>query len=171
MHLKEVCSRILDQLAAVTRQLDNGEYTRPSESLSGSSLGQHLRHTLEFFFCLEQGLRESVVNYDRRERNESVEQNRLAGLEAVERARAFVTSLKEDRSLQLEVGYDQASESTIVVETNIHRELIYNIEHAVHHMALMKIGLRDVAPHVPIPADFGVSVSTLRHLDSSIAPR
>lgn len=171
MQLREVCCRILDQLAEVTRKLDDGEYARPSESLSSSTLGQHLRHTLEFFFCLEQGLREGVVNYDRRERNEWIEQSRLAGLGAVERARGFVASLKDDRSLRLEVGYDRASDSTIVVDTNVHRELIYNIEHAVHHMALMKIGLREVAPHVQIPADFGVSVSTLRHLDPAITNR
>jgi len=170
MHLREACCRILDQLTAVTRQLDDGEYSRPSESLGSSTFGQHLRHTLEFFFCLEEGIREGVVNYDRRERNEWIEQNRLAGLDAVERVRNFVVLLK-DGNVKLEVGYERTGEQTILVNTNVYRELIYNIEHAVHHMAIMKIGLRDVAPHVPIPAEFGVAASTLRHNDSALATR
>lgn len=170
MHLREACSRILDHLAEVTSQLDDLEYSKPSELLSASTFGQHLRHTLEFFFCLERGLSEGVVNYDRRERNEWIEQNRLAGLDALERVRNFVGLLK-DGHVKLEVGYDQESDRTIIVDTNVYRELIYTIEHAVHHMAIMKIGLRDVAPHVPIPAEFGVAASTLRYNDSALATR
>lgn len=171
MHLKEACRHILDQLSDVTRQLDDGEYTKPSEPLSQATLGQHLRHTLEFFFCLEAGVERGVVNYDRRDRSEWIEQNRKAGLDAVERVRAFVDSIGENRSLHLEVGYARASDQSMTVDTNLQRELIYNIEHAVHHMALMKIGLRDVAPHITIPAHFGVAVSTLRHRDSQFAVR
>ncbi len=170
MHLREACCRILDQLADVTRQLDDGEYNKPSELLSFASFGQHLRHTLEFFFCLEKGLRDGVVNYDRRERNELIEQNRLAGLDALEQVRDFVASLKDDH-IKLEVGYDPSSAQMIIVDTNVRRELIYNIEHAVHHMAIMKIGLRDLAPHIPIPTEFGVAASTLRHNDSALAIR
>ena len=44
-----------------------------------------------------------------------------------------------------------------------------NIEHAVHHMALVKIGLRDVAPRVTLPAGFGIVVSTLRHQERVLA--
>jgi hypothetical protein len=170
MHLREACCQILDQLTEVTRQLDDGEYNKPSKLLSSATFGQHLRHTLEFFFCLEKGLHKNIVNYDRRERDEWVEQNRLAGLDALERVRGFVTLLKEGH-VKLEVGYDPASDRTILVDSNVHRELIYNIEHAVHHMAIMKIGLRDVAPHVSIPAEFGVAASTLRHKDSALAAR
>ena len=49
------------------------------------------------------------------------------------------------------------------IETNIGRELAYNIEHAVHHMAILKIGLAIVAPEVKVPEGFGVAVSTLRY--------
>lgn len=68
----------------------------------------------------------------------------------------------------LEVGYLQDSEECVPVETNFLRELTYNIEHAVHHMAIMKIGIREVAPLIVIPKSFGVAVSTLRYREETV---
>ncbi len=56
-----------------------------------------------------------------------------------------------------------------MIASNFYRELIYNIEHAVHHMAIMKIGVLEVAPYVSMPLDFGVAVSTIRHKKSETA--
>jgi hypothetical protein len=55
------------------------------------------------------------------------------------------------------------NEECITIETNYFRELTYNIEHAVHHMAIMKIGIREVAGQVVIPTSFGVATSTIRY--------
>jgi hypothetical protein len=71
--------------------------------------------------------------------------------------------------LVLEVGYDIDADDTQSMETSVFRELTYNIEHAVHHMAMIKIGLRDVAPYVVLPPDFGIAMSTLRHKASLMA--
>jgi hypothetical protein len=46
------------------------------------------------------------------------------------------------------------------------RELVYNIEHVVHHMALVKIGLKELLPDLDLPDDFGVAVSTIRYQHS-----
>jgi hypothetical protein len=73
--------------------------------------------------------------------------------------------------LKLEVGYKPDSEETMVIATNYLRELTYNIEHAVHHMAIMKIGIREVAGYINLPIDFGVAVSTIRYKDSELATR
>jgi hypothetical protein len=43
---------------------------------------------------------------------------------------------------------------------------VYNVEHAIHHMALIKVGLKEVCPAVKIPADFGVAVSTVKYLNT-----
>ena len=61
------------------------------------------------------------------------------------------------------MGYNLNDEEAITIETNYYRELIYNIEHAVHHMAIMKIGIHEVAPYISLPADFGVAASTIRY--------
>ena len=161
--LIQASDAILDQLSNVIGQLTDDEFAHPSETLNGSSIGQHLRHTLEFFFCLEQGYDKGIINYDKRAHDKLVETNRKVALLAIDRIRQFVFKQTQDKSLILEVGYDLSSDENVSVKTNYFRELTYNIEHAVHHMAIMKIGIREVAPHALIPTDFGVAASTLRY--------
>jgi hypothetical protein len=68
--------------------------------------------------------------------------------------------------LKLEVGYDIEREEFVTIDTTFFRELAYNIEHAVHHMAIVKIGVREVAPYITLDKDFGVAASTIRHKEA-----
>ena len=167
--LTHACNTILDQLSGVVQQLTEREFISPSETLSGSSIGQHLRHTLEFFICLEQGFGSGVINYDKRAHDKLIETDKETASLAIDRIRQFINRQPDDRPLLLEVGYDLNSDESVPVQTNYFRELTYNIEHAVHHMAIMKIGIREVACHVSIPTDFGVAASTLRYRGEALA--
>lgn len=168
MELIRACASILDQLDETVRQLSDGDYTKPSPALSNSTIGQHLRHTLEFFLCLEKGLQDGVINYDKRAHDKLIENDRHIALHSIARIRDFVASTTTDIPLRLDVGYDRHSDTCTTIATNYFRELTYNIEHAVHHMALIKIGVREVATYVQLPAEFGIAVSTLRHTDSVV---
>ena len=161
--LTQASSAILDQLINAIEQLRESEFTKSSETLGGSSIGQHLRHTLEFFICLEQGYDKGIINYDKRAHDKMIETDKEIALLAIDRIRQFILKQAEDKSLILEVGYDLRNDVNVSVTTNYFRELTYNIEHAVHHMAIMKIGIREVAPHVTLSHDFGVAASTLRY--------
>jgi hypothetical protein len=161
---------ILNQLSSLVEKMTEAEFVAPSKSLSGSSLGQHLRHTLEFFICVEQGFKNGVVNYDKRAHDKLIETDKFIALNYIQRIQHFITDQTADQSLKLEVGYDLHSEQSISIDTNYFRELTYNIEHAVHHMAIMKIGIREIAPHISVPADFGVAASTIRYREREEAP-
>jgi hypothetical protein len=169
MQLIRACDAILNQLSSLVEGMSEGEFITPSQSLSGSSVGQHLRHTLEFFICLEQGFKNGIVNYDKRAHDKLIESDKFIALSYIHRIQQFVKSQSEDQILKLEVGYDMQHDESIVIETNYFRELTYNIEHAVHHMAIMKIGVREVAPQISMPADFGVAASTIRYREQTEA--
>ncbi|MCU0398577.1 MAG: DinB family protein [Cyclobacteriaceae bacterium] len=163
MELKNACCEILNQLSDVTDQIHENDYKAPVGTLGGSSIGQHLRHTLEFFFCLEKGFEKGLVNYDNREHDKLIETDKFIARAAIERITKFISSLDGNKSLKLEVCYTMNEDSSVIVETNYYRELIYNIEHAVHHMAIIKIGLRDVAPYIQLSPGFGIAASTIRY--------
>lgn len=171
MELSNACTKILSQLSTVVRQIDPLDFSRPSRVLSNSTVGQHLRHTLEFFICLEKGFDMGVVNYDQREHDTQIEADKFLALRVIGRVSEFVNNRNSNHPLLLEVGYERDNENSQSIETNYYRELTYNIEHAVHHMAIMKIGLREVAPYVVIPSDFGIAVSTIRHKESLLPVR
>ena len=160
------CRSILSQLEDVVERIHEEDFSRPSESLSQATVGQHLRHTIEFFLCLENGFEEGRVNYDKRNHDHLIERDKVIAAECLRRIGDFVDHRQEDKVLKLEVAYEKNSEDWVTIDTNYWRELIYNIEHTVHHMAIMKIGLREVAPYITLPADFGVAVSTLRYKKS-----
>jgi hypothetical protein len=167
MQLKTACKNILVQLSDAVLQMKDQDFIKPSLSLSQASVGQHVRHTLEFFICLESGFEQGVVNYDKRAHDKLIESDKTIALAAIDRIADFIKSQATDKKLFLEVGYDSLEEDFVTIETNYLRELTYNIEHAVHHMAIMKIGIREVAPYVKFAPDFGVAVSTLRYKETS----
>ncbi|HTH54545.1 MAG TPA: hypothetical protein VL728_00780 [Cyclobacteriaceae bacterium] len=158
---------ILNQLADAIKQLSDDEFIAPSPTLGGSSIGQHLRHTLEFFICLEQGIAEGVINYDKRGHDKLIETDRDLAFEVINRIDSFVGKQAQDRNLTLEASYGERE--VVSVDTSYFRELTYNIEHAVHHMAIMKIGIREIAPKVCLPDDFGVAASTVRYREAQLA--
>ena len=154
---------VLTQLADVTRQLSAKEYNMPIERLGSSTLGQHIRHTLEFFICLYEGCASGRVNYDNRRRDPEIEEDPEAALKAINRIQKFLETSIQDTTLKLEVNYNIQDGDAQVLDTNFDRELAYNIEHAVHHMAILKIGLQELIPDIELPTGFGVAISTLRH--------
>jgi hypothetical protein len=158
---------ILTQLTHAITQVSDKDFITRSETLN-ATIGQHLRHTLEFFICLEKGYQQGVVNYDLREHSKTIESDRNLALTTLHEIQHFIASHPVDKILLLEVGYLPTSNNTVAIQTNYFRELTYNIEHAVHHMALMKIGIREAAPYVTLPDEFGIAISTLRYRESSV---
>lgn len=160
---------VLSQLADVLDQIPEEDFNKPSPALSHATIGQHLRHTLEFFVCLERGYENGIVNYDKRQHDKAIENDKFVALGTIRKVLDFVSQKPDNKRMILEVGYLPDSEEHVSVETNFMRELTYNIEHAVHHMAIMKIGIREVAPRTVIPQSFGVAVSTLRYREDTVA--
>jgi uncharacterized damage-inducible protein DinB len=159
------CKNILNQLENVVEQVHAEDFSKPSAALSQATIGQHLRHTVEFFICLENGFEKGLVNYDKRNHDHLIESDKVIASASLRSIMEFISTHREDKALALEVAYERDREDWVTLETNYRRELVYNIEHAVHHMAIMKIGIREVAPYVQLPADFGIAVSTMRYND------
>lgn len=166
--LTYACSELLVQLEAAIASLTDDEFSIPSSALGGSTIGQHIRHTIEFFLCLERGLTSGVVNYDKRDRSPAIENDRRVALGTLSAVREWVESITTDKELLLVACYRSNTEDICRIGTSYYRELAYNLEHAVHHMAIIKIGIRDVAGHVELAPDFGVAASTSRFQGSGM---
>lgn len=165
MELAQACTNILKQLTDLVNAISREDFVRPAPTLSNSTIGQHVRHTLEFFLCFEMGIKSGTINYDKRLHDKLIERDKLIALSTIERIRRVV-ELTDEKPLLLEVGYDVVNDNFVTVETTAMRELVYNIEHAVHHMAIIKIGVREIAGYVELPSDFGIAASTIRYHES-----
>lgn len=163
MELRKAAIRILDQLSSLVKSLNDKEYTASLKVLNGATIGQHVRHTLEFFICMKNGVEVGVINYDKRDHDKAIENDRFITISKIEEACAFVNSEQENKALTLELSYGETDESECKIQSNFSRELAYNIEHGVHHMAIIKIAALAVHPDLCLPEDFGVAISTIRY--------
>jgi uncharacterized damage-inducible protein DinB len=68
--------------------------------------------------------------------------------------------LKEDKELQ--VDYQFLSNQQKNIKSSYQRELLYNLEHSIHHQAIIKVALRTLRS-VEIDENFGVAPSTIRY--------
>lgn len=153
---------VIRQLTDLLKQLSPNEYKKSLCVLNGSSIGQHTRHVVEFYQCLLAGKIGGVVDYDARERNLLLENDlnfTLATLKQIENS--IISVRNPNEIILLSVSY--CTDNQDYIETNFMREMVYLVEHSIHHYALIRIGLQENFPDITIPKNFGIAYSTIRH--------
>ena len=159
MILKQSLQQIFVQLSQTLNELSIDEYRQPSKVLLNATIGQHVRHIIELYICLYNGYETGVVNYDKRKRDIRIETDKDLAIELMEMITSNLDKFNKD--LLLVASYDNHA-AAVPVATNYYREIIYNLEHTVHHMALVRVGIHAVST-IAIPDDFGVASSTLKY--------
>ena len=160
MLLKKPIQHVFEQLGESLRQISNDEYKMPSQTLSSATIGQHVRHIIELFLCLEQGYASGVVNYEKRKRDYRIETDKDFAMDLM--FDVFNNLEQPNKDLILEAEDYCEDIQTVSVPSNYFRELAYNLEHTIHHMALIRVGVNEVA-NVQLPDEFGVAYSTIKY--------
>ena len=163
MLLQQSSVTTLLPLLRLIQGLDDEQFKKPLAVLSGSSVSKHLRHILEFYECLFNGIPEGSINYDARKRNLQLENDRAYAVQVMESLMERLKQHSEDQPLQLEVSMEH-DDLSVSVPTTFYRELAYNIEHCIHHLAIIRIAVQTHFPDIHLPEHFGVAFATVRHL-------
>jgi hypothetical protein len=153
----------LTQLGQSISLIEKKDYLEKRKILSGASIGSHIRHILELFVELEKGYESGLVQYEARARDKDLETDPLLAASMIEKISASL--LKPNKHLKLSFCFDLASNKTSYVSTNYWRELAYNLEHMIHHMAIIRIGFSEITNY-SVPADYGVAFATLQYRKS-----
>jgi uncharacterized damage-inducible protein DinB len=151
-------SAVLEKIDHVIVQLSNDELMRKHELLFGSSIGQHIRHILEFYECLLGRANEGVFSYDLRPRNMLIETEVAAARASAVRSIGLLHRLVTDKELTMES--ELPGDGVSRQKTTLKRELAYLADHGVHHLAMIRIALEQGLPHVQFPEHLGVAAST-----------
>ena len=159
MQLQQAVNNVFVQLSTTLDKLSQEQYIQPCRTLLNSTIGAHVRHIIELFQCLENGYDEGLVNYEKRKRDVLIETNKLFATELLSEVHSGLN--RANKTLKLEACYDDQSDFPITISTNFYREIAYNLEHTIHHMALIRVGISEIAD-ISLPAEFGVASSTLK---------
>ncbi|HLF62236.1 MAG TPA: hypothetical protein VI603_00680 [Saprospiraceae bacterium] len=171
MDIKEIAAQTLKDALHYLHEIDPQVYAMPLELLFGASIGQHTRHFVEFYQCLldQTALQGSVVNYALRARDIRIEENPEFAAQKIQELCTRILAIQENVPCTLVCDEHVDDNSGITVSTNLEREMIYNIEHTIHHLAIIKIGLFTIAPRIILPAHFGIAPSTIQHKQKQCA--
>jgi hypothetical protein len=160
MELQKTVRQVFFQLSDSLSQLAEDQYNYPCTNLSGNTVGQHVRHIIEMFQCLEMGYAEGEVDYEKRFRDKRIESDKVFAsgllLDIIEKIS------KGNKPLYLLTYYNEQEVGPEKIATNYFREIAYNLEHAIHHMALIRIGLHEIGD-IAVDDSYGVASSTIKY--------
>ncbi|MEP6595954.1 MAG: hypothetical protein ABJA71_08395 [Ginsengibacter sp.] len=160
MILKQPIKHVFVQLSESLKQITDAEYTQPSKILFNATIGQHVRHVIELFLCLQKGYNEGTVNYEKRKRDYNIETDKTFAIDLLKDI--FHNLDRPNISIMLEAEDYTDTAEVVTVPSNYYRELAYNLEHTIHHMALIRVGINEVSA-VTVPDEFGVAYSTIKY--------
>jgi hypothetical protein len=146
------------QLQTVIEALSNEQYSKPLGVLSNSSIGQHVRHIIDSLQCMNEGYDSGKINYENRKRDRQIETNIVTAVEYIIEIRKKLE--KGNKEIALDVSY--ATGSKITIPTNYYRELAYNLEHIIHHMAIIRIAITETTT-LELAEEFGIAPATLEY--------
>ena len=163
---------VLQQGCLFLERIGDELYSRPLEEEFTASLGSHYRHVLDHFLCLAEGIRTGEVNYDQRRRNPQLESSvtcaRLVTEGLIDEFGVLSSEILQRKCVvNYSVGYRETEAEA--VKSNLAREVMFCVGHAIHHYAILRILCAGVG--VKLPYEFGVAPSTLKHLETETAER
>lgn len=157
---------ITDQIQELLETLEDRTYSQPLSAFNGSSIGQHIRHIIDFYLCLIRGCEADATNidYDKRQRNPKIETNTAVAITTLEHIANAVQRMDAHQITTVNSSFtDSQLEGNSRIPSSVGRELMYAYDHAIHHLAIVKIGMRVHFPDIAINPNLGVAPSTLKY--------
>lgn len=156
--IKENFNEIINLL----EKLDSTNYTFCHPELSNATIGEHTRHIIEMYQSLIKNYESGIINYDKRERNFNIQTDKHFAINCMN---AIVEEIdKPNKELMLQQGLDQV---LYTITSNYERELLYNLEHSIHHQALIKVAVLKY-PSIQLIENFGVAKSTIEYRNQCV---
>lgn len=153
----------LEQVDTVLNQLDSLPPTQRNALFIATRTGSHLRHIYDHISALLIGVDSGVVDYNRRQRN-SIEES---DVESSRRRLALLRAQlrrwpKKPVSLRVVSEIDCTETINHQFESSADRELLYLINHTLHHLAYVSLSLSRAG--LTLPTHIGLAPSTASFL-------
>jgi len=161
--LIEILKCSLNQELELLDALSDEQYAAPGQGPFKSSIGQHIRHNLDHFEALFDGLPAKRVDYESRGRSELVSESTDFAAGRIQQYIGQLDQLDEfDPALLLVRKEDGLPEEHMDwLSSSLARELQFLLGHTVHHHAIICFMLSGFG--IRQPEGFGVAPSTQRY--------
>jgi uncharacterized damage-inducible protein DinB len=155
---------IFRQIQSTLLKLNAEQYSKPLDVFEGSTIGKHFRHIYDFYFCIEKSLKNGRLDYCERERHPLIETNPEFASLSFQKCLNALQNANDEQNLIVLADFSTNSFLTRPeVKSSVGRELMYAFDHAVHHLAIIKIGIRAAFPDIELEQDLGLAPSTKKY--------
>lgn len=154
VQLEDQAKLLLDVISTLPEK----NYQQKIPALYHASIGDHTRHIVEILQCAVIGHAAGVIDYHHRERNLLLAEDPSLAIATLQN---LLQHCKLDNKA-VNVIHGDASNHEDQVLSTYHRELLYNVEHTIHHMALIKVALFHFGI-LELPEGFGMAYSTITY--------
>lgn len=153
------CQHCLEQYEALLAEVQDIHFN--TCNAQGSSVSAHIRHVLERFLSVLNGMPSGQINYDDRRRDPTLENNPQAAIFALASIRRRLDELSR-RDLTETVAVQESvhpAMAPVRVNSTLARELMGLVSHSVHHLAIISVLLRSLGYR--LDPELGKAASTL----------
>ena len=161
---------VLGDLKNLLNNITNESFSRKNESLFGASIGEHFRHIIEFYLCVLDNETQDIINYDLRKSDHVLETKTKEGVVVINQVLAKLEQIESyhDTPILIEtcINKNQTNER---IASSFFRELIYCMDHCIHHQSLIKIGLLEQRLTHIVDTNFGVAFSTQQYRSQCVS--
>jgi hypothetical protein len=154
LQLKQQLNALFDLIS----ELNDEQYSQKIAHLGKASIGGHTRHIIELLLCSTDGYSTGSVDYINRKRNMDLENSRVSAQISIQSLIAKIS--KPDKKLVLFLDEEENIIGDNVI-TTYYREIVYNTEHTIHHLALIKVALIEMNLNL-VDDNFGMAYSTIK---------
>ena len=153
-------SQQLQSLSNLLLKLTEEQFNKKVAHLGNSSIGGHTRHVIELLQCAIDGYSTGEVDYVNRKRNLALETDLIFAQTVLQQLDGLIEL--PDRQLNLVVEQMEGAIDLTNVTTTYYREVVYNTEHTIHHLALIKVAIIEMKLDI-VDNDFGMAYSTIKY--------
>ncbi len=156
---------ILQQAKTYLTSVSEQQYTQIISPYFMSSAGAHMRHILDHYYAIINGLSEGLIDYDKRSRGGIIESSPKAALQSIQEISDFLNALTAhqlQQTIKLSTEISVTDKQVAIVDTSLAREIIFTGSHAVHHLATIKHIAQ--AQEIEVEGSLGIAPATATFL-------
>lgn len=139
--------------------ISNDEYNNTSVAPYYSSIGGHIRHILDVFECIFEGLESGHINLINRKRNELVENYTKLGIVYFEDIIQQLKLIDKEDFNKIVIVTDDLGLGIVSANYTLGGIIIQAHSHAIHHFATVGYVISQLGIELP-DADFGFNPTT-----------
>ncbi|CAL2075528.1 DinB family protein [Tenacibaculum sp. 190524A02b] len=155
----EAIDKNLQRGIKLLENISNEEYSNKSVAPYFSSIGTHMRHVLDVFSCIFNGLECCTVDFSCRERNKLAEEETKEGIKYFHFILEKLYELKSEDFDKIVYVTDDLGLGMVTAKYTLAGALIQAHSHAIHHFASVGFIIHQLGIELP-DADFGYNPTT-----------